>query len=71
MDCDHSACAMLIVFCSKLGDWCNLKEVRSDARCANKVNFPKMDWVARHFTTFPNCPVMMMSVVVSALSDLG
>ena len=42
MDCDHSACAMLIVFCSKLGDWCNLTEVRSDARCASKVNFPKI-----------------------------
>ena len=33
---------MLIVFCSKLGDWCNLTEVRSDARCASKVNFPKI-----------------------------
>ena len=33
---------MLIVFRSKLGDWCNLIEVRSDARCASKVNFPKI-----------------------------
>ena len=53
MDCDHSACAMLIVFCSKLGEWCNLKEVRSDARCANKVNFPKLDLGRQTFHHLP------------------
>ena len=42
MDCDHSAFAVLIVFCSKLGEWCTLTEVRSDVRCASKVNFSKI-----------------------------
>ena len=53
MDCDHSACAMLIVFCSKLGDWCNLTEVRSDARCASKVNFPKITLGRQAFHHLP------------------
>ena len=44
---------MLIVFCSKLGDWCNLTEVRSDARCASKVNFPKIRWGRQTFHHLP------------------